>query len=77
VKVFKLDTVVVLVTNCVGDPLTVTEEVLDAVIVFELIVVLVIVLVIGDVIVILIEPVDDVERDAVLLFKLVFVFVPE
>lgn len=77
VKVFKLDTDIVLVTNCVGDPLTVTELEVVEVIVFELVVVLVIVLVIGDVIVIFIEPVDEVDRDDVLLFELVFVFVPD
>lgn len=76
-KVFKFDTVVVLVTNCVGDPLTVTEVVLDDVIVFELIRVLVIVLVIGDVILILIDPVDEVDWVDVLLFEFVFVFVPD
>jgi len=77
VKLFKLDTDIVFVTNCVGDPFTETEEVPDDDIVFELVLVLVIVLVIGDVIVIFIEPVGEVDCDEVLLFELVFVFVPD
>ena len=77
VKVFKLDTDIVLVTSCVGEPFTETDVELDAVIVFELVVVLVNVFVIGEVIVIFIDPVDDVDWVDVLLFELVFVFVPE
>jgi len=77
VKLFKLDTDIVFVTNCVGEAFTETDVEPDDDIVLELVVVLVNVLVIGAVKVIFIEPVGEVDCDEVLLLELVFVFVPD